>query len=162
VFGKKATDFLRLASFFEQISASEEFRKMVLDTKLLKTIPDTKSIKTTVENIVHKGNVVKRSAAFVGSMKKTHTPRSALNNGDAVNGQVEELPNKKASPVTKKIESDDPSHSEYKREVLELYGKILPLNKKRNKVCIVILTTVVISSVLIAAFNTLILATVTV
>ncbi|CAF1260116.1 unnamed protein product [Rotaria magnacalcarata] len=49
------------------------------------------------------------------------------------------------------------SHPEYERDILNIYGKIIPLNKVISKVFITILTTAVISAAIIALLNSLIL-----
>ncbi|CAF3195761.1 unnamed protein product [Rotaria socialis] len=49
------------------------------------------------------------------------------------------------------------SHPEHEREILNIYGKYIPLNKFSNKLFITILTTAVISAAIMAVLNSLIL-----
>lgn len=60
------------------------------------------------------------------------------------------------------ISSDHPAHPEYERKVLNVYGKFLTLDKKRNKFLIMTITVIVITSVIIAGFQGCFLANITV
>ncbi|CAF3372958.1 unnamed protein product [Rotaria socialis] len=68
------------------------------------------------------------------------------------------------SPLTSKgIKLQYPrSNSEYERPALNMYGRFLSFNKRINKAFLTILTTIIISAALIAAFGNLVLATTTV
>ncbi|CAF1544771.1 unnamed protein product [Adineta steineri] len=50
------------------------------------------------------------------------------------------------------IDPSHPAHPEHEREVLNVYGKFLTLNKKRNTLVILLITATVISAVIIAGF----------
>ncbi|CAF1448965.1 unnamed protein product [Adineta steineri] len=64
--------------------------------------------------------------------------------------------------TVKEIDRSHPAHSEHEREVLNVYGKFLTLNKKRNTIVILILTVTVISAVIIAGFEGCFMANITV
>ncbi|CAF1619330.1 unnamed protein product, partial [Adineta ricciae] len=55
-----------------------------------------------------------------------------------------------------------PSHPEYEREVLNMYGRYLTLNKKSNKFLIMTISVIVISSIIIAGIEGCFLASITV
>ncbi|CAF4549489.1 unnamed protein product, partial [Rotaria sp. Silwood2] len=51
------------------------------------------------------------------------------------------------------------SHPEYKRTILNMYGKFLPSDGVINKISLTIITTIIIAAAIIAIFKTLFLAT---
>ena len=60
------------------------------------------------------------------------------------------------------VSLNHPAHRDHQREVLNVYGKLLTLNKKRNKFLIITISVIVISSVIIAGFQGCFLANITV
>ena len=60
------------------------------------------------------------------------------------------------------VSLNHPAHPDHQREVLNVYGKLLTLNKKRNKFLIITISVIVISSVSIAGFQGCFLANITV
>ncbi|UJR20071.1 hypothetical protein I4U23_023203 [Adineta vaga] len=68
----------------------------------------------------------------------------------------------KSSNMETDIAPDHVGHPEHEREILDVYGKYLILEKPRNKVLIFTITVTIIASVILAGFQTCFLANVTV
>ncbi|CAF3505171.1 unnamed protein product [Adineta steineri] len=66
------------------------------------------------------------------------------------------------STIIPSIPRNHPSHPQYERKVLNVYGKYLTLNKKRNTLLIMVFSTIVISAIIIAGFGGCILASTTI
>ena len=99
-------------------------------------------------------HVTKRHFQRVGRSAKTQANQRNL----ASNG--------KSASYTKRhtalnVPEDHPLHPAYQRVILNVYGKYLPLRKKRNRFLILMLTTVVISTTILAFGEGCILASIT-
>ena len=102
---------------------------------------------THVRNLVRKGDIIRCCWPRIVGGKET-----------TVSSVRVELPATK----TEEVLQNHPSHREYEREVLNVYGRFLTLNKKSNKCMIMTLAVIVISSVIIAGFQGCFLANITV
>ena len=58
-----------------------------------------------------------------------------------------------AQTTSEPIPRDHPSHPEHARAILNVYGKYLSLNKRRNRLLITALSVIIISSIIIAGFE---------
>ncbi|CAF1228821.1 unnamed protein product [Adineta steineri] len=111
---------------------------------------------TTVENV----NETKRhrwvSKVDVGDSRKQsgNVPSSSSQSSKKTRSTENE--------TVKEIDRSHPAHSEHEREVLNVYGKFLTLNRKRNTLVILIITVTVISAVIIAGFEGCFMANITV
>ncbi len=102
---------------------------------------------TSIRNLVQKSDII-----------RCCWPRRVGENDQTVPSATGEQPTRGKEEVSK----NHPSHPEYEREVLNVYGKFLTLNKKSNKILVMTLAVIVISSVIIAGFQGCFLANITV
>ena len=101
--------------------------------------------------------------SYNSNMAEDDTKRCYSPDGTNANAQSEEPLSATLSQTAKTAEEvtrSHPSHPEYEREILNMYGKFLALNRMRTRILIIIITTLIISAVCIVAFNTCILATI--
>jgi hypothetical protein len=91
---------------------------------------------------------VVRSATEKTNQQKTVSSRSAASSANRY--------------TTLSVPENHPAHPAYQREILNIYGKYLPLRKKRNRLLILVISTTVIASVIVAFCEGCLLASVTV
>ena len=138
----------------EKPNLSGEVVSQIIPTGVLQLIASAKD-PAAAKQIGAPGQLIEQLKVEKSEEDQASTPKTANGSAGNNNGSA----NTNRGETKQEISSDSKSRSDLERPVLNMYGRYMSVHKRGTLAFLVILTTLIISASLVAAFNSLFLNT---